>query len=101
MNRPSLTSHRLGRADFIHLAARPVRLTVDRGTVWVTQDGEAEDIQIDAGGRRDFDGHTRLMVGTLGGEASLQVAPLPRTRGAAPLPWLPRWIGGLLPGAHA
>ena len=46
MNSPSMTSRRLGRADFIHLAARPVRLVVDRGTAWVTQDGEIEDIHL-------------------------------------------------------
>lgn len=101
MNSPSMTSRSLGRADFLHLAARPVRLIVDRGTVWVTQDGETEDIQIDAGGRRDFDGHTRLMVGTLGGEAVLQVAPLPRPQAATALPWLHRWIGSLWHGVHA
>ena len=50
MNHPALTRHPLGRADFLHLAAQPVRLIVDRGTAWVTQDGEPEDIQIDAGG---------------------------------------------------
>jgi hypothetical protein len=102
MKQPALTRRRLGRADFLHLAAWPVRLTVDRGTVWVTQDGEPEDIQLDAGGRRDFDGHTRLMVGTLGGEATLQVAPLPRPHAAAGLPWLHRWLGSLWnSGAHA
>ena len=86
MNSPSMTSRRLGRADFIHLAARPVRLVVDRGTAWVTQDGETEDIEIDAGGQRDFDGHTRLMIGTLGGEAELRLAPLPWPRAAPALP---------------
>jgi hypothetical protein len=101
MNYPSMTSRRLGRADFIYLDARPVRLVVDRGTAWVTQDGEPEDIQIDAGNQRDFDGHTRLMVGTLGGEAELRVAPLPWPRAATALPRLPRWLGSLWTGAHA
>jgi hypothetical protein len=101
MNSPSMTSRRLGRADFLHLAARPVRLSVERGTVWVTQDGEPEDIQIEAGSRRDFDGHTRVMVGTLGGEATLRVAELPRTHTALSLPRLQRWIGSLWTGAHA
>ena len=78
MNSAPMTRRRLGRADFIHLAARPVRLVVDRGTLWVTQDGEPEDIEIDAGGQRDFDGHARLTIGTLGGETELRLVPLPR-----------------------
>lgn len=101
MNSPSMTSCNLGRADFIHLAARPVRLMVDCGTVWVTQDGEPEDIQIDAGGQREFDGHTRLMIGTLGGVAELRLAPLPWPRAATALPRLPRWLGSLWTGAQA
>lgn len=99
MNSLLMTRHPLGRSDFLHLAAMPVRLIVDRGTAWVTQDGEAEDIQIDAGGCRDFDGHTRLMVGTLGGEAVLRVAPLPQPHPTRP--WLARWWGGPRSGAAA
>jgi hypothetical protein len=101
MNSAPMTSRRLGRADFIHLAARPVRLVVDRGTLWVTQDGEPEDIEIDAGDQRDFDGHTRLTVGTLGGEAELRLVPLPRPRTASALIGLPRWLGSLRSGAQA
>ena len=101
MNSAPTTSRRLGRADFIHLAARPVRLAVDRGTLWVTQDGEPEDIEIDAGGQRDFDGHTRLTIGTLGGEAELRLVPLPRRRAATALLGLPRWLGSLRIGARA
>ena len=101
MNSAPTTSRRLGRADFIHLAARPVRLVVDRGTLWVTQDGEPEDIEIDAGGQRDFDGHTRLTIGTLGGVAELRLVPLPRPRAATALLGLPRWLGSLRIGARA
>ena len=101
MNSAPTTSRRLGRADFIHLAARPVRLVVDRGTLWVMQDGEPEDIEIDAGGQRDFDGHTGLTIGTLGGEAELRLVPLPRHRAATALLGLPRWLGSLRTGAQA
>jgi hypothetical protein len=100
MNSAPMTSRRLGRADFIHLAARPVRLVVDRGTLWVTQDGEPEDIEIDAGGQRDFDGHARLTLGTLGGEAELRLVPLSRPSGATALLGLPRWLGSLRIGAQ-
>jgi hypothetical protein len=96
-----MTSRRLGRGDFIQLAARPVRLVVDRGTLWVTQDGDPEDIEIDAGGQLDFDGHTRLTIGTLGGEAELRLVPLPKSRTATALLGLPRWLGSLRTGAQA
>ena len=101
MNSVPMTSRRLGSADFIYLAARPVRLVVDRGTLWVTQDGEPEDIEIDAGGQRDFDGHTRLMIGTLGGEAELRLVPLARPRAARALLGLPGWLGSPRTGVQA
>jgi hypothetical protein len=101
MNSAPMTSRRLGRADFIHLAARPVRLVVDRGTLWVTQDGEPEDIEIDAGDQCYFDGHTRLTIGTLGGQAELRLVPLPRHGAATALLGLPRWLGSLRTGAQA
>lgn len=98
----AMSSRRLGRADFIHLAAAlPVRLVVDSGTLWVTQDGEPEDIEIDAGGQRDFDGNTRLTIGTLGGQAELRLEPLPRPRAAKALLELPRWLVSLRTGAQA
>lgn len=101
MNRPSMTTRHLGRADFLYLAARPMRLIVTRGTAWVTQDGETEDIQVEAGDVRDFDGHTRLMIGALGGDATLQMVPLPSARIATGLPRLQRWIGSLWHAVHA
>lgn len=101
MNSTPMTSRHLGSADFIHLAARPVRLVVDLGTLWVTQDGEPEDIEIDAGSQREFDGHTRLTIGTLGGEAELRLVPLPRPRAGTALLGLPRWLGSLRAGAQA
>ncbi|CAN7583299.1 DUF2917 domain-containing protein [Variovorax sp. LjRoot178] len=101
MNRAPMTSRRLGPADFIHLAARPVRLVVDRGTLWVTQDGEPEDIETDAGSQLDFDDHTRLTIGTLSGEAELRLVPLPKPRAATALLGLPHWLGTLRTGAQA
>lgn len=98
MNPTPMTSRRLGRCEFIHWAARPVRLAVDRGTLWVTQDGEPQDIEIDAGGQRDFDGHARLTIGTLGGDAELRLTPLPRERTARALR---RWFGAARMGAQA
>lgn len=95
MKRTPTTRRCLGRADFLYLAARPVRLLVDRGTVWVTQDGEPEDLEIDAGLQRDFDGHARLMIGALGGPAEVRLLPLPRSGVGTALPTLSRWLGRL------
>lgn len=76
MKTPSMTSHRLGREDFLHLRGSAVRLAAQRGTLWVTQDGEPADIQIDAGASHVFDGHAPITVGTLGGDALLTATPL-------------------------
>ena len=97
MNTITMRTRRLGRTDFLHLGRQPVRLAADCGTLWVTQDGEPEDIQIDAGQMREFDGHAVLTVGTLGGGAQVRVTPLtlpPRQR-------LERWFGTWLGGARA
>lgn len=76
------TPHTLGHAEFLHLQRRPVLLVVECGTLWVTEDGEADDHQLDAGQQRAFDGHAPLTVGTLGGRARLRVVPLaPARRG--------------------
>lgn len=79
MSSHSTTSHRLGATDFLHLHGQPVCLFAEHGTLWVTQDGEPDDVQLDAGQWHRFDGHADIMVGTLGGEAQVRV-----TRFAAP-----------------
>lgn len=96
-----MTQHRLGPTDFLHLPARPVRLIVDQGTIWVTQHGETEDILVDPGGWRDFDGHAGLMVSSLGGDATLQMVPLPPVRAQAGLLGLQRWLGSRWQSGHA
>lgn len=110
MNLPDTASHRLGRSDVLHLAARPQRLSVEHGSLWVTQDGEPEDMQIDAGASLEFDGHTALLVSTLGGPALLRVTPLApshaahathQARTAGAWHWLPRAAAALRGGAAA
>jgi hypothetical protein len=67
----------LGRRDFLHFEERrPLRLLADCGTLWVTLDGEPDDIEIKAGSSRVFDGHAAITVGTLGGPAVLSAQPL-------------------------
>lgn len=80
------TSHPLGPTEFLHLHGQPVCLYAERGTLWVTQDGEPDDVQLDAGQWRRFDGRARLTVGSLGGEAAVRV-----TRLAAPAQGLAGW----------
>lgn len=61
----------------------PVRLQADSGSLWVTVDGEPDDIEITAGSSRDFDGHAVVTVGTMGGDALFTATPL-----APPAGWL-------------
>lgn len=86
MKHPALpTCTRLHRHEFMHFK-RPqaLRLQADCGTLWVTVDGEPEDIEINAGDSRVFDGHAAVTVGTLGGDALFTATPL------TPPGWLSR-----------
>lgn len=94
MNRPSTTRHGLGRTDFLHLRGAAVCVMAEHGTVWVTQDGEPDDIQLDAGQWQRFDGRARLIVSALGGDARVRVTRLASPR----LPWVvaaTRWLATL------
>lgn len=73
------TLYRLRCNDFLRIGSRmPVRVHAHRGSLWLTLDGEPDDIQVDDGGCYDFDGGTRLIIGALGGEAQLTITPLRR-----------------------
>jgi hypothetical protein len=90
-------THTLGASTFLHLPRQPVLLQAEAGTLWVTEDGEPDDHQIDPGTQRRFDGHAALTVGTLGGAARVRVVPLAPTAPTAPHAplWrlaLPRWL---------
>lgn len=77
---------RLGRNDFLHFKRhQPLRLRADCGSLWVTQDGHPEDIEIEPGTSRVFDGLSALTVGALQGEAVVSAAPV-----ASGEPWLRR-----------
>jgi hypothetical protein len=84
MQTPSLPfARRLRRDQFLHFP-RPRRLCLraERGTLWITIDGELDDIELAPGRSRVFDGHAQLIVGSLRGDAVLSAQRL-----AAP----PRW----------
>ena len=101
---PTPTTQRLGRSDFLHLARQPVRLAAVCGSLWVTQDGELDDVQLDAGQTRDFDGHAHLTIGTLGGDALVRVTSLAEARGSRLrrrfAAWFARRFTGLTAGQH-
>jgi len=80
--------HRLRHDHFLHLDRPPVlRLQAECGTLWVTVDGDSDDIQIEAGQSRVFDGRAPVTIGTLGGDAVFSATPLsPQRR---------RWWQGL------
>jgi hypothetical protein len=68
---------RLRRDHFLHFERPPVlRLQAECGTLWVTVDGDSDDIQIEAGESRVFDGHAPVTIGTLGGDAVFSATPL-------------------------
>ena len=105
MTHPTLTTlpirQRLQHQEFLQFNRhQALRLQADSGSLWVTVDGEPDDIEINAGSSRVFDGHATVTVGTFGGDALFVATPL-----TAP-GWLPRLrarVGGWrgLPGTRA
>lgn len=85
---------RLPRDRFLHIRRPPVLcLRAEQGTLWVTVDGQPEDISIHAGQGRVFDGRAPLTVGAVGGDAVLSAVALARRPG--PLQrWWQRVLGG-------
>ncbi len=81
-------ARRLRHGQFLHFR-RPRGLCVraERGTLWITIDGQAADIELPAGASRVFDGDAEIIVGVFGGTAALTATQLP-------LPgWRERWRG--------
>ena len=85
MPNPPITSVRgLRRGRCLHLVnPRRVCLRAERGTLWVTVDGELDDIQLDAGQSRLFDGRIKVLVSSMGGDAVVSLTPLPQPKSAA------------------
>ena len=85
----------LRRGQCLHIEdPRQLCLRAERGTLWITVDGESEDVQLDAGQSRVFDGRIKVLVSTLGGDAVVSATPLPRQT-ALPARW-GRWVGRLI-----
>ena len=76
----------LRRGQFLRLNnPRQLCLRAERGSLWVTVDGELNDIQLDAGQSRVFDGRIKVLVSSLGGDAVLSATRLAR----------PSWLSSL------
>lgn len=90
-------ARRLRRGEFLRFERpRQLCLRAERGSLWITIDGEPDDIELDAGQSRVFDGRAMVLVSSLGGDAVLSATPLPRK------PARPAWwarLQGWLPGA--
>ena len=99
---PSLPfARRLRRDQFLSLrSGQPLCLRAERGTLWVTVDGEWADIQLSPGQSRHFDRRARVLVGALGGDAVFTAVPV----GHAQPVWrqrLRRWLAALGQAANA
>lgn len=87
-----LQSHQIQRL------AAPTRVSAESGLLWVTVDGDPEDILLTAGESRRFKPGARVVVYALGGEAGFVVTP-----GPGPVARLQAWaekLTGWLRGFH-
>ena len=71
------TAHRLQRGQSLHFR-RPRRLCLraTEGTLWITVDGEIDDIVLDRGETRVIDGTAPVLVTALGDQATLTAVSL-------------------------
>lgn len=88
----STTLHRLRRHQALSLR-RPKGLCVraERGSLWVTVDGDLADIELSPGDSRIFEGPATVVVSTLRGDA---VASITATLAPAWTQRLQRWRHG-------
>ena len=91
-------ARRLRSGQFLRFEQpRRLCLRAERGSLWITVDGEPDDIELDQGQSRVFDGRATVLVSSLGGDAVLSATPLTQRPAAAPA-WLARlqaWLTGL------
>jgi hypothetical protein len=96
---PRTTLHRLREHRFLRLP-RPAGLCLrsERGTLWVTVDGELDDIELAPGHSRVFAGKAPVLVGAVAGDAVFSTTFVP-----APswMDRLQRWVSGPTRWLHA
>lgn len=79
--------------------AGPMRLRTESGLLWITVDGEPEDILLAAGQSRHFGRHARVIAYALGGDARFELS----VEVPAAVAGAPGWVGRLtawLPGGR-
>ncbi len=89
------------RPHQLHRLTGPAHVRAESGLLWVTVDGEPEDILLAAGESRCIErAGAVVIVYALGGAASFEARGSSAEAGAAP--WAPRWarITNWLRGAH-
>ena len=89
------TLHRLRRHQALSLR-QPKGLCVraERGSLWLTVDGDLADIELAPGDSRIFEGPATVVVGTLGGDAVASITA------KAPPAWTQRLQGWLRSAAQ-
>ncbi len=89
--RPAATLRRLRRHQALSLRRpRQLCLRAERGSLWITVEGHDEDIALEPGERRVFDGPCTVVVSSIGGDAVFSLTPL-----APPESWprrVARWL---------
>lgn len=87
--------HHLARQAVLRFD-RAVRLQVDLGSLWLTVDGEPDDLQLEPGQIFEHDGHAPLVATPLGGpaEVSSRSLPAPRARWHSLIAPLSRLVAG-------
>ena len=89
-------SRHLRRGEVLRFPRRGrLCLRVDSGSLWITIDGELQDIQLDAGQSRVFESASAVLVSSLGGDTLFSEVGLHVERGAAA--WrrrLQAWLHG-------
>jgi hypothetical protein len=58
--------------------------------LWITVDGQLEDIQLNAGQSRVFDGRIKVLISSMGGNAVVSVTPLSEGK-SSPARWSRWW----------
>jgi hypothetical protein len=85
---------RLARHHSLRLKA-PLALQARAGTLWVTIDGDPQDIVLEAGDLRCFDAPAALLVHAIAGDAALELFPLAPAPRRGLTGWIVRTIGSV------
>lgn len=76
----------LGRAQFLRLPQpEGLCLQVQSGTLWITRDGQPEDLELGAGERLCLQGQAAVVIGTLGGAAHFRAERAGRAGATRPV----------------